>query len=274
MKQISDFIEELRLLLVQPQHSIPDIIIWMISGGKRIGYARVPAEDVLYSDEEILCGLKSGIIQTVFLQLPSFKKVQRFKKLVQAKLEIRLWLGKKTNDQDYLARAPTGYSLPNNIDTYPTSLIYNDASTYILRAYMYQARTVLGADESGLSDPFARVMFGHSMEETRIIKQTRTPVWNQMFSFKDIVLYGRAPELISNPPVIVIGIYDKDEGEQEEFIGRTIALPSVIKGLYHPVKLAWLPIKIGNDKVGELLAAFELFPVCIYSFFNTWSFTE
>ena len=29
-----------------------------------------------------------------------------------------------------------------------------------LRAHMYQARSLIGSDASGLSDPFARVVFG------------------------------------------------------------------------------------------------------------------
>lgn len=53
----------------QPQHSIPDIFIWMMSNNKRIAYARIPSKDILYSivDEEM--GKDCGKVKTVFLKV-------------------------------------------------------------------------------------------------------------------------------------------------------------------------------------------------------------
>lgn len=54
---------------VQPQHSIPDVFIWMMSNNKRIAYARVPSKDILYSivDEEM--GKDCGKVKAVFLKV-------------------------------------------------------------------------------------------------------------------------------------------------------------------------------------------------------------
>jgi hypothetical protein len=41
---------------------------------------------------------------------------------------------------------------------------------YQLRAYLYQARGLLGADPSGYSDPYARVVFGNRSAVTQTIK--------------------------------------------------------------------------------------------------------
>lgn len=55
-------------LLLQPQHSVPDVFIWMISNGKRIAYARVPSKDILYSSTEQEMGKDCGKVKTIFLR--------------------------------------------------------------------------------------------------------------------------------------------------------------------------------------------------------------
>ena len=51
----------------QPQVSMPDVIIWMISGDKRIAYYRMPAHLLLFSETEVACGKFCG--KTIELQL-------------------------------------------------------------------------------------------------------------------------------------------------------------------------------------------------------------
>ncbi len=55
---------------VQPQNSMPDVIIWMLRGEKRVAYKRIPANQILYSTySEQACGQHCGKTQTVFLQV-------------------------------------------------------------------------------------------------------------------------------------------------------------------------------------------------------------
>jgi len=44
----------------QPQNSLPDVIIWMISGSTRIAYDRIPAYQVMFSPREEACGKYCG----------------------------------------------------------------------------------------------------------------------------------------------------------------------------------------------------------------------
>jgi hypothetical protein len=39
---------------------MPDVIVWMLCGGKRIAYHRVPIQDVLYSSNKDACGKHCG----------------------------------------------------------------------------------------------------------------------------------------------------------------------------------------------------------------------
>ena len=55
--------------LFQPQNSMPDVVIWMISGESRVAYLRIPAYDVLYSEWEWGRGRYCGKKQTIFLKV-------------------------------------------------------------------------------------------------------------------------------------------------------------------------------------------------------------
>jgi hypothetical protein len=57
------------LLYLKPQDTIPDVFIWMLCGGKRVAYARIPAQNIVYSLVEEERGKDSGRMQTVFLRV-------------------------------------------------------------------------------------------------------------------------------------------------------------------------------------------------------------
>ncbi|KFQ27106.1 Dysferlin, partial [Mesitornis unicolor] len=53
----------------QPQN-MPDIVIWMLQGDKRVAYARIPAHQVLFSRSiPGCCGKNCGKLQTIFLKV-------------------------------------------------------------------------------------------------------------------------------------------------------------------------------------------------------------
>lgn len=51
----------------QPQPPLPDVLVWMFSGQRRVAYARVPAQDVLFSVVEEERGRDCGKIQSLLL---------------------------------------------------------------------------------------------------------------------------------------------------------------------------------------------------------------
>lgn len=53
----------------QPQDTIPDVFVWMLCGGKRVAYTRIPAQNIIYSLVEEERGKDSGRMQTVFLRV-------------------------------------------------------------------------------------------------------------------------------------------------------------------------------------------------------------
>lgn len=61
--------------LVQPQNSLPDIVIWMLQGDRRVAYHRIPAHMVIFSQQ--YCGKYCGQLQTVFLKVHTHTQQRR-----------------------------------------------------------------------------------------------------------------------------------------------------------------------------------------------------
>ncbi|CAH8578664.1 unnamed protein product [Schistosoma haematobium] len=129
-----------------------------------------------------------------------------------------------------------------------------------LRAYIFQARSVLAADQSGLSDPFVRCSFqGHS-QETQIIQQTLCPTWDETLIFEHIEMCGDPKTILSDPPPVMIELFDYDQLSSDHFLGRLQITPAVrldTETTWANV-LQWYTIEKNRKKGGEILAAFEL----------------
>ncbi|XP_041496128.1 otoferlin isoform X3 [Microtus oregoni] len=273
LRLCQNFLQKLRFLADEPQHSIPDVFIWMMSNNKRIAYARVPSKDLLFSIVEEELGKDCAKVKTLFLKLPGKRGFGSAGWTVQAKLELYLWLGLSKQRKDFLCGLPCGFeeikaaqglglhSFP------PISLVYTKKQVFQLRAHMYQARSLFAADSSGLSDPFARVFFINQSQCTEVLNETLCPTWDQMLVFDNLELYGEAHELRDDPPIIVIEIYDQDTMGKADFMGRTFAKPLVKMAdeAYcpprFPPQLEYYQIYRGNATAGDLLAAFELLQI-------------
>uniref|UniRef100_A0A8C1TU14 Otoferlin b n=1 Tax=Cyprinus carpio TaxID=7962 RepID=A0A8C1TU14_CYPCA len=273
IKLAQNFLHKLRFLSDEPQHSVPDIYIWMISNNKRIAYARVPSKDILFSSVDEETGKDCGKVQTIFFKLPGKKSFGPAGWTVQAKTELYLWLGLNRQRKDYLSGLPNGFEEnkavkgPGIHSSPPISLMYTMKQIFQLRVHMYQARSLFAADSTGLSDPFARVFFSTHSQVTEVLNETLCPTWDQLLVFDNVELYGEAGELRDDPPIIVIEIYDQDTVGKADFMGRTFAKPITKMSDEHygpprfPPQLEYYQIYRGNGTAGEMLAAFELLQI-------------
>ncbi len=84
------------------------------------------------------------------------------------------------------------------------------SSTFTLRAFLFQARNLFGCDDSGLSDPFARVIISEKCQQTRIIKETLSPVWDTTLTFNDVTLHLPLDQIKMEPPMVIVEIFDWD----------------------------------------------------------------
>ncbi|KAM9716080.1 myoferlin-like isoform 2-T2 [Menidia menidia] len=99
VSDLEAWLEKLKLLAEEPQNSMPDVIIWMLRGEKRVAYCRIPAHQIMYSTySEQACGRHCGKTQTIFLQYP-MDKTKGLKMPVQ--IRVNMWLGLSAHEKKF-----------------------------------------------------------------------------------------------------------------------------------------------------------------------------
>ncbi|KAG2465642.1 DYSF protein, partial [Polypterus senegalus] len=101
VEQAEDWLLRLRNIAEEPQNSLPDIIIWMLQGDRRVAYHRIPAHEVLFSKNKNgarFCGKYCGQLQTIFMKFPQGGG-KEFKIPVQVRL--RVWFGLSTDAKEF-----------------------------------------------------------------------------------------------------------------------------------------------------------------------------
>ncbi|XP_051887398.1 fer-1-like protein 4 isoform X2 [Pristis pectinata] len=262
LNELQTLLEKFKRRVEEPQTPIPDIFIWMLSNGKRVAVARIPARQILYSVVEEEKGKDCGKIQSIIMKAQGAPIGEIF-----AKLEVYMWLGVTKSTKNIINSLPQEY-IPVyeevKMDTtriLPPIKLNSDYNSYFqLRAHMYQARGLLAADDTGLSDPFARVVFSTQCQSTRYLEETLSPMWSEMLLFDQILIEGSKEELKNDPPIIIINIFDFDNFGSPEFLGRAFAVPKIKlqDEQYEKPSLEFHDIYKGQTRGGELLAAFEL----------------
>ncbi|XP_041829318.1 myoferlin-like isoform X2 [Melanotaenia boesemani] len=99
LSELEAWVDKLKQLAEEPQNSMPDVIIWMLRGEKRVAYSRIPAHQILYSTHsEQACGQHCGKTQTIFLQYP-MDKSKGLKVPVQVR--VNMWLGLSAEEKKF-----------------------------------------------------------------------------------------------------------------------------------------------------------------------------
>uniref|UniRef100_A0A8C9J5U1 Dysferlin n=1 Tax=Panthera tigris altaica TaxID=74533 RepID=A0A8C9J5U1_PANTA len=99
LEQAEDWLLRVRALADEPQNSLPDIIIWMLQGDKRVAYQRVPAHEILFSRRgPNYCGKNCGKLQTIFLKYP-MEGVPGARMPVQ--IRVKLWFGLSVDEKEF-----------------------------------------------------------------------------------------------------------------------------------------------------------------------------
>ncbi|XP_024871101.1 otoferlin-like [Temnothorax curvispinosus] len=261
------YLRKLRNLCDDPQHGLPDVFVWMIAGSKRVAYSRLPAEQIIYSEEATEMGGKCGRRVNLFPRNPDDEREPV--EYSACKIEAFLWLGNARYAAACWSAIPPGYEIDHGryVDTFPKYIEYNQSSTFQLRAHIFQGRFDPGMDASGLLDSFIRVAFQGHMASTQTIRQSLDPFWDQTLIFPPIILHGTKEYIKILPPEVVLQAFQQDLCGTREFCGRCIAVPLVklVTETYSPPdfppKLEWYKFESQKDCTGSVLAAFELIEV-------------
>jgi len=107
----------------QPQHSLPDIFVWMIAGSKRVAFSQLNAGQIIYSEETSEMGKKCGRRITLFPRSPNSEDESDYH---ACKVEAFLWLGDAKYTAACWSAIPPGYEIDHyDIDTFPKYIEYN-----------------------------------------------------------------------------------------------------------------------------------------------------
>uniref|UniRef100_A0A7N6B0G8 C2 domain-containing protein n=1 Tax=Anabas testudineus TaxID=64144 RepID=A0A7N6B0G8_ANATE len=240
-------LKKLRLLAKEPQSTIPDVFIWLLSGSKRLAYVRIPSYSILFSLVEEQRGRDCGKVATLYMKSPGGSASEVF-----AKLEVYLWLGLAKYSKEAISCLPEeskGGPSPQGRGSFPRY--------FQLRCHLYQGRGLLAADDDGLSDPFAKVLFS---TQCQVLTDTLSPAWCECLLFDRVLLEGTREELQRDPPLIIINVFDYDSVGSPKPLGRAFAEPEFkpVEQYYQKPRLRFYDISMGRVPAGELLAAFEL----------------
>ncbi|XP_076124796.1 fer-1-like protein 4 [Alosa pseudoharengus] len=265
-------LNRVRFLAKEPQSTLPDVFLWMMSGGKRVAYARIPSHSILFSLVEEEKGRDCGKLTTIYMKTPGAPVGEVF-----AKLETYLWLGVTKYAKNCVSSLPeefrpvheeaySGTPIPVNMP--PSKLAVEDSRYFQLRAHIYQARGIIAADDNGLSDPFTKVVFSTQCQVTRVIEETLSPTWSELLLFDQILMEGSKADFRDDPPVVIINLYDYNKLGSPQSLGRAFASPELkyVEEPYKKPMLQFFDISKGKVKAGELLAAFELIELDYASF--------
>ncbi|NXR20159.1 FR1L4 protein, partial [Cinclus mexicanus] len=262
VKETRRILAKIRFMAKEPQCTLPDVLIWMLSSNRRVAYARIPAQNILYSVVEEEKGKDCAKIQTVFMKVPGLHTGEIF-----AKLEIYMWLGVTKYAKNCLAELPEEFCSESEqeiaqLSAYspPSWLSRDDFSYFQLRAHLYQARGILPADDNGLSDPFARVVFSTHCQTTRMLEETLSPMWNELLLFDQLIIDGKKEELKTEAPIVIINLFSHNKFGSPEFLGQAFAVPQVklVDEPYTKPALQFFDFYRGTKAAGELIATFEL----------------
>jgi len=140
-------------------------------------------------------------------------------------------------------------------------LVFREPQVYQLRCHLYQARSLIGEDKSGLSDPYVILTYGSASGTSLMQEQTICPLWDQTIVIDSVKLYGTDPKNPDTIPPVLMEIYDHDTLDEDDLLGRLSGTPVVRSfGNSDPAILKWHEIIRGHEHAGEALFAFELIP--------------
>jgi hypothetical protein len=90
--QLEDLQARLKDMCFEAQLSIPDVIVWLLSGDKRRAFLRIPVVDI-FSAEGLGCGPQCGIATASLMGLPRAGPKASKPGDVPAQITWRAWFG-------------------------------------------------------------------------------------------------------------------------------------------------------------------------------------
>lgn len=79
--------------------------------------------------------------------------------------------------------------------------------------YVHQAKIRPGNDKNCMADPKVMATLQHLQANTKTCTITLSPIWNEVLTINSIKLLGPPSSFRQNPPIILIELFDVDQGQ-------------------------------------------------------------
>ncbi|XP_030019882.1 otoferlin isoform X2 [Manduca sexta] len=254
--------QDLKRFIFKVSDGSADIVVWLLNGGSRVAYTKIPASDIIFSDIPKQRGRFCGRLQTIYmkpLKCPKHSNSLNTSCFCSAgKIELLLWMGLYKQISAFETYVPTGYKIKVKENE-----MCLKATTVMLecRLFVYQAKLSSCVDNM-FTHTFVRISVMNAVKETKLMQKSLAPVWNQLLKIYRM-MFTSPERMASNPTVATVEVYDTDDSGNVDFIGRCDIQPVVDDrhDYEHAPKLQWLDIHRGSECTGQLLISAQLLQV-------------
>ncbi|XP_050712149.1 myoferlin-like isoform X3 [Eriocheir sinensis] len=153
--ELESVLIQLENLAQEPQTSVPDVFLWLMSGTRRLAYIRIPAHSVLHAHDPMAQGTLSGKFNTYALTNPDDDSRWGLGGVVRASVwlgreeELRTWWDART-DLQLTVYAET---YENQVVSVPGSGKWNDSGLLMTRPKFSDADGLLNLPPDAFTAP-------------------------------------------------------------------------------------------------------------------------
>jgi hypothetical protein len=125
---------------------------------------------------------------------------------------------------------------------------------YLVQITIIEGRHLVAKDDNGLSNPFVKICIGKSaVQSTEVIMECLTPVWNQSFTFSNLMLSDQDFQTGE----LMVEMYSKNRFFGNSLIGNySIGLSTLYKNANHEYFNVWL--SLSNPEFPEEIQGYLL----------------
>lgn len=111
---------------------------------------------------------------------------------------------------------------------------------YLVQVTIIEGRHLVAKDDNGLSNPFVKIRIGKSaIQSTEVIMESLTPVWNQSFTFPNLMLSDQEFQTGE----LMIEMFSKNRFFGNSLVGNySIGLSTLYKNANHEYYNVWLTL--------------------------------
>eukprot|EP00043_Microstomoeca_roanoka_P019046 m.208684 g.208684 ORF g.208684 m.208684 type:complete len:2004 (-) comp16932_c1_seq2:1013-7024(-) len=114
-EDLADLKGQVEDMCYEPQLSIPDVILWILTDDQRRAYLRIPVQDIFFDQSPSHRGALFGQVQTQYMKLPSANKAKTNQTGdIPAQIQFRAWFG-DAKEVDLWPKPPTSLAVLSEV---------------------------------------------------------------------------------------------------------------------------------------------------------------